>query len=171
MQQEGIKAIGLYKFTIRDMLVLGGRSFSYALSQDGHRILGVVKRTYEYANIVPTVARTMIADNFANASPDNSMLITHAALGTNVTTPANGDTQLGTETYRNAIASLTSSDNVVFATGFYTAGETSGTFKEAGIFSDATGTTNSGILVSHVAINVTKSSSETLTLDWTLTFN
>lgn len=150
--KEGIQAIGEYTFTVRDEKT------------------GRVKRTYRYKNLVPTVARTMIANNFASASPTNSMLITHAALGSSGTTPTNADTQLGTEVYRNAIASLVNSSNVVYATGFYTAGETSGTYAEAGIFSNGTGTANSGILISHVLISITKTTSETLTLDWTLTF-
>ena len=152
MKNEGIKAVGEYTFTIRDERT------------------GRVKRTYRYRNIVPTVMRTMIANNFASGTPTNSMLIGHVALGSSGTTPTNADTQLGTEVYRNAVASLTNSSNVVYATGFYTAGETSGTYAEAGIFSNSTGTANSGVLVSHVLITVTKSTSETLTLDWTLTF-
>lgn len=122
-------------------------------------------------NIVPTVGRTMIANNLTDATPTNSMLISHAALGTDGTTPANGDTTLGTETYRNAIASLTNGSNVGYATAFFNATEVTGTFAEAGIFSDGTGSVDTGILVSHVLISVTKSSSETLTIDWELTIN
>lgn len=130
-----------------------------------------VIRTYKYCNIVPTVGRTLIANNMASASPTNTMLITHCALGTNATTPANADTQLGTETYRNAIASLTNAANVVYASGFFGAAEVTGTFYEAGVFSNGTGTVNSGILVSHVAISIVKSSSVTLTVSWTFTIS
>ena len=120
-------------------------------------------------NIVPTVGRTMIANNLTDATPTNSMLINYAALGSDGTTPANGDTTLGTEVYRNVIASLTNANNIAYATAFFNATETSGTYAEAGIFSDATATTDSGILLSHVLISVTKSTSETLTIDWELT--
>ena len=124
-----------------------------------------------YANIVPTVARTMIANNLADGSPTNAMLISHGALGSNGTAVANGDLTLGTETYRNAIASITNASNITYATAFYTAVEVSGTFAEAGIFSDGTGSVDTGILVSHVLISVTKSGCETLTIDWELTIN
>ena len=153
MEAERIKSKGEYNFTIR------------------HASTGEILRRYRYSNLVPTVARTMIANNFASASPTHTMAITHCALGSNRATPVNADTQLGTEVYRNAIASLTNAANVVYATGFFNATETSGTYAEAGIFSNGTGTTNSGILVSHVLLSITKSTSETLTLDWTLTLS
>lgn len=122
-------------------------------------------------NIIPTVGRTMIANNLTSASPTNVMKITHCALGTSGTTPVNGDTQLGTETYRNAIASITNSSNIGYATCFFTATEVTGTFAECGIFSNGTGSANSGVLLSHVLISITKTSTETLTLDWTLTIS
>lgn len=150
-EEAGVK--GTYAFTVR------------------HAESGQVLRKYGYSNIVPTVGRTMIANNLTSASPAHTMLITHVALGTNATVPANADTQLGTETYRNAIASLSNSNNIAYATGFFNAAEVSGTFAEAGIFSNATGTANSGVIVSHVALSVTKSTSETLTLDWTFTLS
>ena len=150
---ERTSIYGVYTFTIR------------------HAATGATLRTYKYKNIVPTVARTMIANNLTSATPTHPMVIKHCALGTNATAPANADTQLGTETYRNAIASVTNSSNIAYATGFFSAAEVSGTFAEAGIFADSTGMANSGVLVSHVALSVTKSTSETLTLDWTLTIS
>lgn len=151
--RENISLKGIYTFTIRNEKT------------------GLIKRTYKYKNLVPTAGRTMIANNLTSASPTNVMKITHAALGSNVAAPANADTQLGTETYRNAIASLTNASNIAYATAFYTAIETSGTYREAGIVSNGTGSANTGVLVSHVAINITKSTSETLTLDWSFTIS
>lgn len=134
-------------------------------------VTGEIKRKYYYENIVPTVGRTMIANNLTSASPTNVMKITHVALGSSTSTPANSDTQLGTETYRNAVASLTNASNIGYATGFYSASETSGTYREIGLFSNGTGSANSGILLSRVSVNITKTTSETLTLDWTLTIS
>lgn len=151
--QEKVALKGIYTFTVRDAAT------------------GRIKRTYKYENLVPTVGRTMIANNLTNASPTNVMKITHAALGSGTNAPVNGDTTLQTETYRNAIASITNASNVGYATGFYTATETSGTYRECAIFSNGTGAANSGVLLSRVAINITKSTSETLTLDWTLTIS
>lgn len=170
MQKENVFAKGIYDFKIRRMLRIGGIAFSN-IEHNGQQIFGKPIRSYRYENIVPTVARTMIANNFTSASPTNVMKITHGALGSGSTTPANADTQLTTETYRNSIASITNAANVAYATAFFSATEVSGTFAEAGIFSNGTGTANSGILISHVLVSITKSSSVTLTLDWSLTFS
>lgn len=125
----------------------------------------------EYDNIIPTVGRTLIANNLTDATPDNSMLLNKAAVGTGTNTPVNGDVQLQTETYRNDLASKTNSSNIAYATAFFTATEVTGTFREAGIFANATATANSGVLFSRVAINITKTNTQTLTLDWTLTIS
>ena len=122
-------------------------------------------------NIVPTVGRTMIANNLTDTTPDNVMYVKKVALGSGTNTPANGDTTLQTETYRNDVASRTNASNIGYVTGFFSATEVSGTFREAGLFSDGTASANTGILVSRVAINITKSLSESLTIDWTLTIS
>ena len=126
---------------------------------------------FVFENLVPTVGRTLIANNLTDATPDNTMLITHAALGSGGTAPANGNTTLETEVYRNAIASLANANNVGHAAAFYNASETSGTYAEAGIFCNGTGSADSGILLSRVLISVTKSTEQTLTIDWTLTIS
>ena len=149
-EQTGLK--GIWKFTIRDAKT------------------GKIKRVYDYENLIPTVGRAQIALALEAAlSAIAEIQINFTSLGTGTTAPANGDTTLETETFRKAVASLTSSSNVVFITAFYTAAETSGTFREAGIHINATITVDSGILFSRVAINVTKSLSETLTIDYTIT--
>lgn len=149
---EAMSLLGVYRFTLEDVNT-GEKTVQY------------------YTNLIPTVGRTMIANNLTSGSPTNSMLINYAALGSSTTAPANGDTQLTTETYRNAIASKTNASNIAYATAFFSQTETSGTFREAGIFCNATGTANSGVLLSHVSINVTKSTSQKLTIDWTLTIS
>ncbi len=131
---------------------------------------GEIKRVTKAHNIVPTVARAAIAAYLGSVSPSPATLYAnYAALGSNVAVPANSDTQLGTETYRNLVASRTSSSNIAYITGFYSATEVTGTFREAGLFIAGTGSANTGTLLSRVAINITKSSSETLTLDWSFT--
>jgi hypothetical protein len=152
-QNQKIRMVGEYTFTIRDA------------------ITGEIKRVYKYKNIIPTVGRTMIANNLTASSPTNTPLANYIALGSNVAAPANGDTTLGTETYRNTVASRTNANNIAYVTGFFSATETTGTYREAGIFCNGTASANTGVLLSHVAINITKSSSETLTVDWTLTIS
>lgn len=132
----------------------------------------ICKTTKEvYNNLVPTVGRTMIANNLGNTSPTNVMYAKYIELGSGTNAPANGDTALQTSTYRNAVASRTNAANITYVTGFFNATETSGTYKEAGIFSDGTASAGTGILLSRVAINVTKTTSNTLTIDWTLTIS
>lgn len=151
--QDNIKLTGIWRFTIRDAKT------------------GKIKRVKEYKNLIPTVGRTMIADNLTNTSPDNTMLANYIALGTDNTAPANGDTTLGTEVYRNTVASRTNSNNVAYITGFFGATEDDDHYYEAGIFCNGTGAADSGVLLSHVAIDINKSNTETLTVDWTLTIS
>lgn len=130
------------------------------------------KTTVEiYENIVPTVGRTMLANNLTNVSPTNVPRIKYAEVGSGTNTPANGDTAMQTSVYRNVIASITNAANIAYATAFFNATETTGTYREAGIFCDGTASAGTGVLLSRVAINVTKTSSETLTIDWALTIS
>jgi len=135
------------------------------------RLLNSICRTEKviYDNLVPTVAREMIANNFAEEFPTNPMEVKFFAVGTDGTAPANADLKLGTEVFRNAIASLTNAANVMFATGFIAAGENDGTYAEAGIFSDGSLAADSGIIDSHALIAVTQGVTETLTVDFTFT--
>lgn len=152
-KQEPLKLEGVYKFTLKNI-------------HTGEEKVTIVK------NLIPTVGRAVIANQLTSASPSPaSPRINYSALGTNTSTPANGDTTLGTETFRKAIASQTNSNNVAYCTAFYTATEVSGTFREAGLFINGTGTVDSGVLFSRVAINITKTTSETLTIDYTLTIS
>ena len=151
--KESIGLKGHYKFTLTDIHT------------------GEV-RVYEYDNLIVTAGRTALANHLTNAVPTVTPLrINFTALGTGTTAPANGDTQLQTEVFRKATASETNSNNVAFVTAFYTASEVSGTFREAGLFIAGTITANSGTLFSRVAINITKSLSESLTIDYTITIS
>lgn len=103
-------------------------------------------------------------------------IINYCALGTATTAGAAGDTQLTTETYRKLKSSSTFASNQAFVSTFFTATETSGTFGEVGHFIDGTATANSGRLFSRIGdpdtteLSVTKSTSETLTIDYKATF-
>jgi hypothetical protein len=118
---------------------------------------------FEVDNVITEAAWELVANHFVDPTPDDAMLLTEAALGSGISTPAATDTTLQAETYRNNLASKSNDGNVAYVTAYFNATETTGTYREAGIF------TADGVLVSRVAINITKSSSQTLTLDWTLT--
>lgn len=125
---------------------------------------------FSLSNIVPTAGRTALAMRLAGTTTYTSIL-NYGALGTNNTTPANTDTTLGTESYRKALASLTYSANIAYITQFYTASETSGTFSETGVVIDGTASANTGQLFSRALVSVTKTTSQTLTIDHTFTFS
>jgi hypothetical protein len=127
---------------------------------------GSIAKVTKYHNIIPTVGLQLIADALTSASPTNDPLITHVALGTGTTTPALGDTKLETEVYRNAVASMTASGGIVYATGYFNQTETSGTYKEAEVVANGTGSADTGIPISHVAIDETKTTTQTLTIEW-----
>lgn len=151
--KDKVSLKGVYTFTIRDAKT------------------GKIKRQITVENIIPTVGREMLANNLTAASPTNTPRVTHVALGSGTNAPANGDTTLQTETYRNAAASRTNVSNIAYITGFFSATETSGTYREVALFCNGTGSANSGVLLSRVAVNITKTTSETLTIDWTLTIS
>lgn len=133
------------------------------------KITGRVKHVQQRHNLITTVGRAALASWLGNVSGSPATLYpNYVSLGSNVAAPANSDTQLGTETYRNLVASRTNASNIAYITGFFTAAETSGTYREAGLHIGGSGSANSGTLFSHVALNITKSSAETLTLDWTI---
>lgn len=160
-------------FELNDQITLARDSGNFEVAKkliaELHSICKTKKMVWE--NVVPTVAKAMVANNFMNVSPTNLMRVKYAEVGTGTTAPVVGDVALETPTYRNVIASITNASNVGFATAFFNATEMTGTLKEAGIFSDGSITIGTGVLVSRVAINITKSNTETLTLDWELTIS
>ena len=133
---------------------------------------GVIKRVKTYNNLTPTVGRAAIANQLTNASPSPDPLrVNYAAVGSSATSPANGDTTLGTEVFRNLIASQTNSNNVAYLTMFIGATEDADTYNEVGLFIGGTASADTGTLLSHAAISIVKSNTETLTIDWTITIS
>lgn len=126
-------------------------------------------------NTITTVGLTMVANNLASVSPTNLMKFSHSALGAGTTSPTVSDTMLEDEQYRRQVASVSNNGKIVYVTAFYGASETSGLFTEHAIFSDGSLTENSGVMFSRVLLNngsgVNKSTSETLTIDYTLTIS
>lgn len=136
---------------------------------------GNVLEVLEYKNLNPSVFKNaiakIIADSSALPASTDSILLNYVALGSGTNSPSNSDTTLQTESYRNLIASISRSNSIIYITAFFQETETSGTYREAGLFANGTASADTGILASRVAINVTKSTSETLTIEWTITIN
>lgn len=163
-KQEGVGFKGVWKFTKREAINCEEHG-GYGICE-----CGAIKSIQEYDNLIPTVGRSLMAEALSGGlSVIEDIEINFTSLGTGSTPPANGDTILETETFRKAVASATFDANQLFITAFYTAPEVSGTFSEAGVHIKGTGSVDTGTLFSRVAIDVTKSPSETLTIDYTTT--
>lgn len=102
-------------------------------------------------NLITTTGRNVLA-RLLTGDTTYSGQINYGALGTQVSpSPANGDTQLGTEVFRKLVSSHSASNNVAFVDFFYTASDTNGTYTEFGNFIDGTGSANTGRLFSRLA--------------------
>ncbi len=131
---------------------------------------GKVKRVKHYHNVVTTLGLNLIAEFIGLNTPSAPILRpNYCAVGTGTNVPAASDTSLQTELDRTIVASNSASGSVAYITGYFGATDAIGTLQEAGLFIDGTSSANSGTLFNRVAINVTKSSSETLTIDFDIT--
>lgn len=163
------KLVSPYHFALNDEIVERRNNGQEYMSLVRHLNKICQTEVIKVENIIPTVGRQLLANQLTDTTPTDVPYVNKAVLGTGTNTPANADTQLQTETYRNDVASRTNSANIAYITAFFSATETSGTFREAGLFCNGSGTVNTGVLLSRVAINITKTTSESLTIDWTLT--
>lgn len=192
--ETGLKLKGRYHVEVHEAITKDKNPFKYRASKilRSFRSLGLnckfindliiktsrgkIKKSYDLENLIPTVGLTAFA---AQMSGDNTTDIgdnLYIAVGSNATAPAAGNTQLGTETARKAAGSTSFSGAVASIAVFFAATEATGTHREFGLFGNgnaatASGTTNSGILFSHVAANVSISATETLTITFQLTFS
>ncbi len=129
------------------------------------------EEVHHILNVFVHSGKSGIARRLANAETGYGK-ITYMAVGTGVTAPAVTDVLMETELFRKAISVTAVNSNVVTFTTYFATSEANGALKEAGLFGDlATATANSGTLYAHTAINRTKTSSDTLTVEWTLTIN
>lgn len=124
-------------------------------------------------NLIVTAAKNAVALGLSGqGSGSGAGQITYCAVGTSNTTPVVGDTSLNAELYRKLVSVRSVNNNVAQFQTFYNQNEANGTLKEAGLFGDAATTTpGSGTLYAHTLIDRTKSSSDTLTLTWSVTVN
>lgn len=129
---------------------------------------GKIKQVFKNHNKIPTVGLTAIAASLAEGGAD-TILIRYVEVGTGTNAPAAGDTGLQTALSRITVSSGDGVGTSAFITGFFPTTSGNGALKEAGLFIGGTASLGTGTLFSRVVINVTKTSSDTLTLDWTVT--
>lgn len=95
------------------------------------RDLGMVVEVLDTDNLIVTEGLQLVADILGG---DDASSLTYHGLGTGTATPVAGNTVLGTEVKRKAWAStLRSSQEMTFSV-FYTAGESTYSIEECGVF-------------------------------------
>jgi hypothetical protein len=134
---------------------------------------GKIKSIDRIKNMYVTRGKYAIAQRMAGQDAGE---ITYCALGTNATAPALADTKLGAEIQRKLISVRSYLNNVATFQTFFTINEGNGSLKEAALFGTgvgqvASGTIDSGQIFCRTNIDRTKTTGDTLTLEWTITIN
>jgi hypothetical protein len=127
---------------------------------------GVVKDQRQIKNLVVAAGKTFIAASILKTTSNSPAAMTHMAVGTNSTAPADANTALGAENGRVALASATSSSNVVTYTATFPAGTGTGALVEAGIFNASSAGT---MLCRTTFAVVTKGAADAMSITWTVT--
>lgn len=147
---EGLQLFGEYTITIGD--------------KENPKSVHIVK------NKVVLAGRALFAEQVI-PSPSAPCTFTHITAG-NGTTPWNDtQTQLVNETLRGAIISQGSADGVSTCSVVFPAGTATGIYSEFGVFLNATGVANSGILFSRILYSAEISASDPLFIDYRITLS
>lgn len=123
---------------------------------------GSVKDSREIKNLVVTTGKAFIAARMVGTPTEMS----HMAIGASSTAAANGDTALGAELGRVALASDTVAGAVVTYTATFPAGTGTGAVVEAGILNAGSGGT---MLCRTVFSVVNKGADDAMSITWTIT--
>jgi hypothetical protein len=122
-------------------------------------------------NLIVTVGKQLVGDMMMDETGYDTGLTYHA-IGSNATAPVVGDTTLNTEEARKAVTAKSRLVNVVTWTTFFTAGESTYSILESGIFghSTASAAADSGILFSRYLVTFDNSGGTyDLTFEYILT--
>tara|TARA_R110000868_G_scaffold290029_6_gene550298 strand:+ start:105 stop:551 length:447 start_codon:yes stop_codon:yes gene_type:complete len=147
---------------ISDNIKITGNVKIDVFSQDG-----LLKESQEIKNLVVNTGKYFIASRMVGAS---AATMGWMELGTGTTAAAVGDTALQSAigSSRVALATSTSSTNVVTYTATFPAGTGTGAVTEAGIFNAASAGT---MLCRTVFSVVNKGASDVINITWTVTVN
>jgi hypothetical protein len=129
---------------------------------------GNKKDERQVKNLVVTVGKAWIASRMlVDAGGTGGVpLMTYMAVGTASTSPAVGDTTLGTEAGRVALASASVASTAITYTASFPAGTGTGGLQEAGIFNNS----SSGTMLCHTTFPiVNKAAGDTVAITWTIT--
>jgi hypothetical protein len=149
LQDTGIKMIGDVNIKI--------------FGQDGS-----LKEERQVKNLVVSVGKTYIANRMQSNSIQSVM--NTMAIGTSSATPAVGNTTLGVEAGRVALASFSASSNQVTATATFPAGTGTGAITEAGIFNPASAGGAGGNMLCRTTFPVVnKAAGDSIAVTWVIT--
>jgi len=117
----------------------------------------------EVKNLVVTSGKSYVASRMKDATAG---AMSHMAVGTGSSAAAAGNTALGSEVGRNALASTTVSGANISYTATFAAGDGTGALTEAGLFNAASSGT---MLCRTVFAVVNKGVADSMTITWTVT--
>jgi len=124
---------------------------------------GKIKDVINIPNLVVTAGKQYIASRIVGTS---ATVMTHMAIGTGTTTPAVGDTTLGTEAGRVSLASFSASGTSVTATATFPAGTGTGAITEAGILNAP----SAGTMLCRTTFPVVnKAAGDSIAITWVIT--
>jgi hypothetical protein len=149
--QENVKVIGQLNIQLIDL--------------NGH-----IKQNLLIPNLVVTSGKNFIAARMKTTGIPDQM--SHMAIGTSSTAAAVGDTLLGAEIARVALATAggTVSTNVVTHNATFSPGTGTGAITEAGIFNIVTANTATMLCRTVFAV-VNKGADDTMSITWTVTIS
>ena len=134
------------------------------LSLKGKLTIAVNGQTVrEVPNLVVTAGKEFVASRMAGVS---SSEMSHMAIGTDNTSPAAGNTALGTEAARVSLTSTTVTNADVVYVATFGAGTGTGSIVEAGLFNASSG---GDMLCRTTFAVVNKGSNDSITITWTVT--
>lgn len=146
---------------LNDTLKITGNVSLKLLDKDGNVI-----DERSIPNLVVSAGKTFIAASMLKTTTNTPIAMTHMAVGSSSTAPAAGDTALGGELGRVALASATSAANVVTYTATFPAATGTGALVEAGIFNDA----SAGTMLCRTTFSVVnKGAADAMSITWTIT--
>jgi hypothetical protein len=126
---------------------------------------GALKEKIHIPNLVVQVGRNYIAERMANT---DVAVMSHMATGTDNTTPASGDTALGTENGRVTLDSTVVNANVVTYTATFAPGTSTGALVEAAILNAS----SSGTMLCRTTFDVVnKAVADTMIITWAITIS
>ncbi len=122
-------------------------------------------------NLIPLVFRNELAKRIIWVF-DKTLEANYIWVWTNATAATENDIQLWTEVLRGTFTKRSKIDNVAYLDKFFSSTQVSWyNLKEIWIFTDATATPNSWVLMSKININESMGANETLTINVSITIN